>query len=63
MTEDLVRRISEAGCTRAQICIEGKRQTHNDIRNGSWVQVLRAWEICRRMGFPVINQTTLHPLN
>ena len=63
LTNDFARQLVRAGCTAVQICIEGNRETHNRIRNGSWDQVLRAWEICRRQGLRVINQTTLHPLN
>ena len=63
MSPAFARELLKAGCTRAQICIEGARETHNAIRNGSWDQVLRAWETCRRIGLPVVNQTTLHPLN
>ena len=63
LTNDFAQQLVRAGCTAVQICIEGNQQTHNHIRNGSWNQVLRAWEICRRQGLRVINQTTLHPLN
>jgi radical SAM protein with 4Fe4S-binding SPASM domain len=63
MTDDFAGELVRAGCTRVQICIEGNRETHNSIRNGSWDQVHKAWEICRSNGLYVGNQTTINPLN
>jgi radical SAM protein with 4Fe4S-binding SPASM domain len=63
ITDDLARKLMRNGCNEVQICIEGNRKTHNDIRGGTWNQVLKAWEICRRNGMQVFNQTTVNPLN
>lgn len=63
ITDDYARRLVEAGCTKVQICIEGNRETHNRIRNGTFDKVLKAWKICREHGLRVNNQTTLNPQN
>jgi radical SAM protein with 4Fe4S-binding SPASM domain len=53
----------EAGCTEVQICIEGSRETHNQVRGGTWNKVLKAWDICKSNGMYVVNQTTITPFN
>ncbi len=63
ITDEFAQKLRQAGCTSVQICIEGNRETHNHIRNGTFDQVLVAWETCRRNGLVVKNQTTLQPLN
>jgi len=63
ITDSLARKLKKYGCTQAQICIEGNRETHNAIRGGTFDQVVKAWEICRRNGIAVFNQTTINPLN
>lgn len=63
ITDEYAQKLRQAGCATVQICIEGNRETHNYIRNGTFDQVLAAWEICRRNGLEVKNQTTLQPLN
>jgi len=63
INDNFAKELVKAGCTDVQICIEGNKETHNAIRNGSWDQVLKAWEICRRNSLYVTNQTTINPLN
>lgn len=63
VTDSYARKLVEHGCTEAQICIEGNRETHNAIRGGTFDQVVKAWEICRRNGMAVFNQTTVNSLN
>lgn len=63
ITEEFAKELVSAGCTSVQICIEGNWETHNLIRNGTFDQVLEAWEICRKNGLKVKNQTTLNKIN
>ncbi len=63
ITDEYARQLAAAGCTVVQICIEGNEATHNEIRGGSWNQVLGAWDCCCRAGLRVECQTTVHPLN
>ena len=63
VTEDFARRLVESGCSKVQICIEGDEKTHNSVRQGTWGDVLRAWDICKKRGLHVSNQTTVTPLN
>ena len=63
VTEGFARRLVESGCSKVQICIEGDRETHNSVREGTWGQVLQAWDICKKKGLHVSNQTTVTPLN
>jgi len=62
-TNDFVKKLINARCTNVQIGIEGTKETHNAIRNGSWEKVLAAWKICKENGLYVYNQTTINSLN
>jgi len=63
ITNEFAEKLVRAGVNYAQICIEGNQETHNLIRDGSWNQVLKAWEICSKNGMHVKNQTTINSLN
>jgi len=63
ITNELAGNLVRAGCEEIQICLEGTRDTHNEIRNGTWNAVLKAWDICRSNGMMVKSQTSVNPLN
>jgi radical SAM protein with 4Fe4S-binding SPASM domain len=63
ITEEIMQKLAKEGCSYVQVCIEGDKEPHNAIRCGTWDQVISAWEIGKRYGMKVVNQTSVSVMN